>query len=244
MKIKNILFDLDNTLVRCMEYYEFIRKNLIIVFSKESGLTYDKISELLENCERARILEPNAFTKQAFLESINNTRVAIYRELLSVNIDNANAFYASDVSFKLINFASKVYSAPYSIYEDVIEVLNYIKSIGISMHVVTKGSFYAQARKASMFGEIFDGLFVLPKKDADTWRGVVESMKLNPSETIVVGDSVTDDINPAIKNGMLAVRIRRRETSWIGDPKTDPLVDTKCISNLKDLISILETEEA
>lgn len=239
MKVKTILFDLDNTLVRCMMYYNFIRKNLFLILSKESGMPMAEIESLFEEIESVRINKLDGFTRRAFIDSINLLRVEIYAKLRNENEELANKFYQSDVSFKLINFAASVYEAPYTAYDEVPEVLGKIRETGISMYVVTKGSFYGQSRKASMFGEIFDGLFVLPRKDVSTWSGVVESMQLDRDATMVVGDSIKDDINPAIHNKLLAVRIDRHSTNWIGDPKVELMSEVKCISSLNELLELL-----
>lgn len=242
MKIKTILFDLDNTLVRCMLYYEFIRKNMYAILSAESGLSVVEISELFNEVESIRVKKSDGFSKLAFLDSVNAVRVSIYSKLKNSNEANAERFYSSNISFKLLHLASSVYEAPYSMYDDVLYSLEVIKNLGISMHVVTKGSFYGQSRKAAMFGEIFDGLFVLPRKDVDTWNGVIESMQLDRTTTLVVGDSIKDDINPAILNKLMAIRIERHPTTWIGDPLTNPLEDVKVIKTLYELVDILKAD--
>ena len=107
------------------------------------------------------------------------------------------------------------------------------------MYVVTKGSFYGQARKAAMLGEIFDGLFVLPHKNEHTWRGVVEAAQLDINTTVVVGDSIKDDIIPAILIGLRTVLVNRCDNSWVGDPKTERPQGVNIITNFNELIELL-----
>lgn len=240
MSINTILFDLDNTLVRCMIYYTFTRKNIYKILSKESGYSVDVIEDMFNEHETERTKKKDGFTKDAFLDSVNGVRVKIYAKLKEEDPEKANAFYESDAPLKLIQFAADVYDAPYSTYEEVLRVLKAIRSKGISMYVVTKGSFYGQSRKVTVFGEIFDGLFVLPRKDVGTWNGVVESMQLNRETTLVVGDSIKDDINPALHNKLHAVRINRHCTNWVGDPITEPIHEVVSIDSLECLIDLLD----
>jgi putative hydrolase of the HAD superfamily len=239
MKTQTILFDLDNTLVRCMVYYDFIRKNLYSTLAKISGFSVSEISDIFNEIETIRVNQKNGFTKQAFLDSVNNARVYIYTKLKEIDEDRAQFFYESDLSFKLISFVSSVYEAPYSIYDDVPSVLKILKDSGVSMYVVTKGSFYGQARKAAMLGEIFDGLFVLPHKNEHTWRGVVEAAQLDINTTVVVGDSIKDDIIPAILIGLRTVLVNRCDNSWVGDPKTERPQGVNIITNFNELIELL-----
>jgi FMN phosphatase YigB (HAD superfamily) len=225
-----------------MIYYTFTRKNIYKILSKESGFTIDEIESMFDEQESERTKKKDGFTKDALLDSVNSVRVRIYLRLKEDNPEKANAFYESDAPLKLIQFAADVYEAPYTMYTDVMSNLKILKNRGISMYVVTKGSFYGQSRKAAMLGEMFDGLFVLPHKDVATWNGVIESMQLDRTTTVVVGDSIKDDINPAILNKMRAIRIDRHSTTWVGDPLTESLEKVAVIETLDELVAMLTVD--
>jgi FMN phosphatase YigB (HAD superfamily) len=112
------------------------------------------------------------------------------------------------------------------------------------MYVVTKGDFYGQSRKASFLPKVFDGLFVLPHKSKYTWNGVLETTQVDRFSTVVVGDSVKDDINPALECGLKAIKMTREYTEWVGDPKTDTLSPVPEIHSLLDLIPELQKMQA
>ena len=241
MSINTILFDLDNTLVRCMVYYTFTRKNIYKILSKVSGFSISEVERIFDEYETERVKKKDGFTKDAFLDSVNGVRVKIYEKLKELDTDRANAFYESDAPLKLIQFTAEVYEAPYTIYSDVVDTLKTLKNLGISMYVVTKGSFYGQSRKAAMLGEMFDGLFVLPHKDVATWNGVIESMQLDRTTTVVVGDSVKDDINPALEVGLKAIRVNRENTAWVGDPEVQLKAEVPEIKDFSELLAVLES---
>lgn len=241
MSIETILFDLDNTLARCMVYFSFARKNINRILSTATGFSIQEIEDLFTEYETMRVKRKDGFSKDAFLDSVNGVRVRLYEKLKEIDSERATEFYESDISFKLIKFTSEVYEAPYTIYEEVAEVLNILKMKGYSLYVVTKGDFYGQSKKAANLPEVFDGLFVLPRKNKYTWNGVLETTQVDRSTTLVVGDSVHDDINPALEVGLKAVRINRENTEWAGDPKTDPLAEVPEIKDLRQLLEILVT---
>lgn len=235
--VESILFDLDNTLVRCMIYFEFTRKNMYKVFSKHSGLSVARVHEIFDAYESERVTRKDGFSKAAFLDSVNQARVSIYNEIADREV--AAKFMESDEPLNLINFAANVYEAPYTMYEDVPAVLRYLKAKGYALFCVTKGDFYGQSKKAAKLPELFDGLFVLPHKSKHTWNGVIETAQLNRETTLVVGDSVKDDINPALEVGLQAIRIDRLNTEWVGDPRMPTIKDVQTIRSLDELLKIL-----
>ncbi len=241
MSINTILFDLDNTLVRCMIYYTFTRKNIYKILSKESGYGIDVIEDMFNEHETERTKKKDGFTKDAFLDSVNGVRVKIYAKLKEEDPEKANAFYESDASLKLIQFAADVYDAPYTLYADVADTLKLLKSKGYALYVITKGDFYGQSKKAAKMPPLFDGLFVLPHKSKYTWNGVIETSQLDRFSTVVVGDSVKDDINPALEVGLKAIRVNRENTVWVGDPEMDPQQAVPEIKNFSELLEVIES---
>ena len=67
------------------------------------------------------------------------------------------------------------------------------------------------------------------------------AIQADKDSTIVVGDSVHDDINPALKIGLPAIRVNRLNTNWVGDPSQAPIRDVIEIPDLKDLLKIITT---
>ena len=238
MKITTILFDLDNTLVRCMIYYDFVRKNMFRKFSKISGVSQEEVEEIFSTFEKERVKKPDGFGRNAFLDSINETRIELLKRIKDE--DKAKEYFNSDESFKLITLGSKVYDAPYVKYNDVDEVLTYLKNYGIKIYCVTKGDFYIQSQKVANLPKVFDGLFIVPHKNKAVWKGVAETIECDLETTYVVGDSIKDDIIASIDGGLKAIHITRGDTNWVGDPLMNLPEGVKSItqlSELKDMIS-------
>lgn len=240
-KVTNILFDLDNTLVRCMVYYEFIRKNMFRKFSELSGLPYEEVADVFTSFERSRIKRHDGFSRNAFLDSINETRIELLKRI--TDEDKKRSYIESDAPFEMINFGDQVYNAPYTKYEDVDHVLTQLKDMGINLSIVSKGDFYVQSQKVASLPKVFSGLFIIPHKNKSVWKGVAEAIEADSETTYVVGDSIKDDILPALEAGLKAIHISRGNTSWVGDPTMDVPEGVESIVELKQLMDVLFKRE-
>jgi putative hydrolase of the HAD superfamily len=82
--------------------------------------------------------------------------------------------------------------------------------------LVTKGNFVEQSGKVDRSGlkPYFEGVEVVPEKNAACYHAIVEKYDLEPSTTWMVGNSPKSDINPAIEAGLNAVFIPHADT-WI-----------------------------
>jgi len=92
--------------------------------------------------------------------------------------------------------------------------------------LLTKGDREAQESKLarSGLGHLFDGVHIVPEKDAEVIRGLVAEYGLQPEQTWMVGNSPRSDINPALEAGIGAIYVPHPNT-WkleheeIADPE-------------------------
>ena len=80
--------------------------------------------------------------------------------------------------------------------------------------LLTKGDRQAQESKLarSGLGHLFDGVHVVPEKDAGVIRGLVAEYNLRPEQTWMVGNSPRSDINPALEAGIGAIHVPHSNT--------------------------------
>ncbi|MFT7476144.1 MAG: putative hydrolase of the HAD superfamily [Verrucomicrobiales bacterium] len=80
--------------------------------------------------------------------------------------------------------------------------------------LVTKGDHHEQSHKVDRSGlrSHFEAIEILPEKTVDAYSGIVETHKLNPASTWMVGNSPRSDILPALEAGIGAVHIPHAET--------------------------------
>jgi putative hydrolase of the HAD superfamily len=80
--------------------------------------------------------------------------------------------------------------------------------------LLTKGDQEVQEDKLarSGLGHLFDGVHVVPEKDAGVIRGLVAEYNLRPEQTWMVGNSPRSDINPALEAGIGAIYVPHSNT--------------------------------
>jgi putative hydrolase of the HAD superfamily len=80
--------------------------------------------------------------------------------------------------------------------------------------LLTKGDQENQESKVarSGLGHLFDGVHIVPEKDAEVIRGLLAHYGLGPEQTWMVGNSPRSDINPALEAGIGAIYVPHPNT--------------------------------
>jgi len=95
-----------------------------------------------------------------------------------------------------------------------------LKSLNPNSHlvVVTKGDEETQRSKLDRSGlsPLFDAVYIVPEKDAVTYRRIVNELDVDPEETWMVGNSPKSDINPAVEAGLGAILVPHSHT-WTAE---------------------------
>ena len=80
--------------------------------------------------------------------------------------------------------------------------------------LLTKGDGETQAGKLarSGLGHFFDGVHIVPEKDADVIRDLLARYDLRPEQTWMVGNSPRSDVNPALEAGIGAIYVPHPNT--------------------------------
>ena len=73
--------------------------------------------------------------------------------------------------------------------------------------LLTKGDREVQEGKLAQsgLGHLFDGVHIVPEKDAEVIRGLLVRYGLRPEQTWMVGNSPRSDVNPALEAGIGAI---------------------------------------
>jgi putative hydrolase of the HAD superfamily len=197
--IKAVLFDLDQTLIDFMKMKAESCKAAIDAMIS-SGLKIDKkvgIKKLMETYLRFGIESDIAFTR--FLEEQTGKAD---EKILQAGID---AYLKTKPNF--------IKPYPY-----VLETLEYLKSRGIKLGIVTdapriKGMKRLETMNITHFFDIiitFDDTGE-KKPSEKPFRLAMKKLNLHPEDILFVGDSMTRDIIPTKKLGMKTLRIKRYE---------------------------------
>ena len=193
MRIKAILFDIDNTLFPSSEFSEMARRNALRAMI-EAGMKADFRRAMKE------------------LEKI----VAKQGPNSQNHFDLLVARFGAKGNKKLIAAGIAAYhNAKASIlpYPEVPRTLLALRHKGYKLYCATEGSSIKQWDKLIRLGlhHFFDDVFVSDEighaKGKKFFSRILKKLKLKPEECVVVGDKMQADITPAMALGIKTVRV-------------------------------------
>ena len=104
------------------------------------------------------------------------------------------------------DFAERIFRTVADVKPDIAEALELLSKVA-PLHIVTGGADSVQQFRIDHlpFKDKFNSFTIIPKKDAAVYTNVAQKLNLNPSEIIMIGDSLRSDVLPAVEAGMRAV---------------------------------------
>jgi putative hydrolase of the HAD superfamily len=209
--LKAVLFDIDDTLFPTSEFALRARRDAVVAMV-EAGLNFPEevvLAELLEV-----ISEFSSNYDHHFNKLLNRLDPKAERHNNPALIVAAGVAAYHDSKFHNLR--------P---FEDVIPLMEYIKSRGWACGIVTQGWTTKQAEKLVRLGLVSlldrDAIFIsdtigINKPNPKLYQLAARTLDLVPSQVMYVGDNPVHDIAPAMKLGMPAVWARR-SSKWNGD---------------------------
>lgn len=159
-------------------------------------------------------------------------------------LDTAHELYGKplpeDIYSKVKEIIRNLAFHEVDIYENVQETLEAL-SQKYRLAVVTKGDLTEQLTKYHKSGlaKYFHHIEVVPNKSPEDYLGVISKLDIEPSEVLMVGNSVKSDIAPIIEIGGTAVYIPS-ENIWIHEvmdlPSSENIIELSEISQLKEIL--------
>ena len=230
-----LIVDADDTLWENNIYYE----QCIAAFVElmvERGFGREEAERTVETVERERIPQIG-YAPQEFARSL----VFAYQRLCESH-DQPIEDEASDGVWEI---GQAVIEYPIVLLDGVAETLARLSG-HCRLLLLTKGDQEVQEDKLarSGLGHLFDGVHVVPEKDAGVIRGLVAEYGLRPEQTWMVGNSPRSDINPALEAGIGAIYVPHPNT-WhleheeIAEPKR--VIVLNCFGELAALLTCVES---
>lgn len=191
--MKHILFDVDDTLFPSTEFSSLARRNAI-------------------NSMISMGLEADSDTLSARLADIIKEKGSNYPNHFddlcrSIGVDKPGRFVAAAVS---AYHDTKTSIAP---FPRVPLTLMTLRERGYNLYVATQGSTIKQWDKlirlkiALFFDDVFVSEAIGEDKGEGFYRKILEALKANPAECMMVGDNEDHDIAPAKATGIRTVRV-------------------------------------
>ena len=233
--IKNLIFDLDNTLY---DFSTIWKESNKLVYKY---LKYDKIASYEEFFRHYKainnILVDEVLKGNMKLREIRNKRLKLTLEEFGIILteEDCNIYYEKQFDFIIESIKPN---------EEVNLWLSRLCK-KYKMILLTNGKSYEQREKLAKLG--LENLFELyisgethiSKPKAEAFINVLEKENIVASETMMIGDSLHYDINPANKLGMKTCLVERK---WHFDDELENYTGYK-VKNIIQFFTELETNK-
>lgn len=199
---KLLAFDADDTLWDCQSFFDDISRRYCEFLAHYGNI--DAIGEALFRVEMGNMEELGYGTKAFVISLVENAlRISDYR------LD-------AHETEKIVRLGRSLLRLPATPFPGVTETLQKLKAQdGYTMVVLTKGDYLEQERKFHRSGlkEFFDDFIVVSEKTSEVYQRMCRQFGVQPSETIMIGNSFKSDIHPALQAGCHAIYIPHH-TTW------------------------------
>jgi putative hydrolase of the HAD superfamily len=133
---------------------------------------------------------------------------------------------------------------PPRVFQGARETLAELRGRGYSLAVATRGIPGEQLEKVRRSGleGFFERVFVVPKKEPDTYRNVARELRVTPTACCMVGNSLRSDIKPALEAGFCAIHIPE-PTAWSHD-LCSPVIseDSIALAAIPNLLAVFQNK--
>lgn len=233
-RFPNLIFDMDDTLSECSPLYAKCKDDFAEFSYGRTGIAKDIIINILNGIDVACTNLPQGFGKERFPRSFAATSAAL--DLIrGKEVDDR----AAEQSYMI---GEEVFVADYPLYDGVLNMLKRYKSGGHNLFLCTKGDFYVQNRKIELneLDTIFDraNIYIVPKKDGLAIERILLDHQLDPTETVIIGDSIRDDIGAGHEAGIKTIWINNEsKVAWAYEDRNHtPDYIIKKVTDLPSLI--------
>ncbi len=233
--LPTLIFDLDNTLVECGQYYLSAQVELIRRQSVRTDIKPEIIKELFTTIDLQSTKLERGFSRDRFPRSFSAT-VAVLDAMRGRTPDN-------DEMKAMWLIGDDVFYAPYTPYDGVESTLQAYKDGGWQLLLCSKGQYEVQKRKIAIngFERFFDPTeqYITLVKSPEYLQQIIVAKQIDVGNSWYIGDSMRDDIGPALAVGMKAVEVASGTGKWAYENIEHP--PTATITSVSELGTIIPT---
>lgn len=205
-KIKNLIFDLDNTLYDFSKVWKISNKLVFEYLEYDKLTTYEEFFKLYKSVNNQLVKE--VLKGNLKIIELRNKRLMLTLEQFGLNLTIEDCKFYYDKQFEYI----------LALIEPDEEVNNWIDKNRdkYNMIILTNGKSKEQRMKLRKLGleDVFklyiSGEKCISKPKEGAFLNVLESEEILPEETMMIGDSLYHDINPAKKLGMKTCLVEKK----------------------------------
>ena len=228
VKIKTIIFDLDDTLIKTSQLYNQAREEFSSImekigFNREESLI--KLDEIDINH-----IKYYGFVKERYPLSLSKT----YEYFLKKNDRKIDL----DLKKKIENIGWEVFRQVPELVDGVYQVLDFLNK-KYFLILATLGDAQVQEDKVKLtcLKKYFSAIYVLKYKSVEEYQNILTEHKLDKKDTWIVGNSVRSDLNPGLKLGINCILIPY--LSWKFEEEVPLSENYLRLDSLKEILNYL-----
>lgn len=225
---RTLLIDADDTLWENNIFYLRCTAQFLDHI-EAAGLDRDRAVETLAACER-EVIPTMGYGPRGYIQALGMCYARLAEEAGLPADDEAVAAARA--------CGEPILDPPAILLAEAEYVLRALRRTS-TLVLVTKGDETHQQLKIrrSGLGYLFDAQFIVPEKDANTYRRIVAEIDADRETTWMVGNSPRSDINPAVEAGLGAILIPHDHT-WTAE--VERIDHPEVVITLASLCSLLE----
>ncbi|WP_314548573.1 HAD family hydrolase [uncultured Gemella sp.] len=233
-KIKNLIFDLDNTLYDFSKVWEISNKLVFEYLGYDKFTTYEEFFKLYKSVNNQLVKE--VLKGSLKIIELRDKRLMLTLEQFGLNltVEDCNFYYEKQFEYILESITPD---------EEVNLKIRQLQD-KYNMIILTNGKSYEQRMKLKKLGleNIFklyiSGETHISKPKEKAFLNVLETEGILAVETMMIGDSLYHDIVPAKKLGLKTCLI---EKQWHFDDELQAYSGYK-VKNIEQFLDELETK--
>lgn len=229
-RLWDLIFDLDDTFWACNVYYRQADHNCLAIIQAALGTPLD-----IQACiVHARRVQRAAIRRWGFYPDIfEDAWVETYYHLAQRHGHRPDPAIARQV----FAIANAVKTAPYVVFDDVVETLIELHRRGDRLHVLSLGDepFQLSKLERNKMLDLFDSRHIIKRSKGLTMR----LLATNDRPAMMIGDSLHSDIAPAVKLGLEAAWVHSTDP-WSQTDKPIDLSRVRVIRHIRELPSLLD----
>ncbi len=204
----------------------------------------EEVGRLLSHYET-----PNKIDQELFRMEIKNLPTYGYGvkgfvlSMVELAVELSNGSVSNDVISKMLTIGKDMINKPIELLDGVEDVLKTL-SQDYKLVVATKGDLLDQERKLEKSGLIdyFHHIEVLSEKHESNYSKLLKHLDINPSEFLMIGNSLKSDILPLVNIGAEAIHVPFH-TTWQHEKVTKKEtngVEYKTVENLTEILNFFK----
>ena len=189
----------------------------------------------------------NKIDQELFRKEIENLKLYGYGikgfvlSMIECALELSNYKISQKTIDKILNIGKEMLEKPIELLDGIEEVLQYLGE-KYKLIVATKGDLLDQERKLekSNLLKYFHHIEVMSDKKEKDYIKLIKHLDINPSELLMIGNSLKSDVLPLIEIGASAIHVPFH-TTWVHEEvlvEESSKSEYKTVLNIKDVVAL------